>query len=43
LQRTGSYGIPLFLAGIAYLVALAFIQILAPRLKPVSFDTGAQA
>jgi ACS family hexuronate transporter-like MFS transporter len=43
LQRTGSYGIPLFLAGIAYLVALAFIQILAPQLKPVSFDTGAQA
>jgi ACS family hexuronate transporter-like MFS transporter len=43
LQRTGSYGIPLFLAGIAYLIALAFIQILAPQLKPVSFDTGAQA
>jgi ACS family hexuronate transporter-like MFS transporter len=43
LQRTGSYGIPLFLAGIAYLIALAFIQILAPRLKPVSFGAGAQA
>lgn len=34
LQRTGSY-VPIFiLAGTAYLVALAFVQILAPRLEP---------
>jgi ACS family hexuronate transporter-like MFS transporter len=34
LQRTGSY-IPVFiLAGVAYLVALCFVQALAPRLKP---------
>lgn len=33
LQRTGSY-VPVFLlAGTAYLVALAFVQILAPRLE----------
>jgi ACS family hexuronate transporter-like MFS transporter len=36
LQRTGSYGIPLFIAGVAYIVALALIQILAPKLEPVS-------
>ena len=35
LQSTGSY-MPVFvLAGLAYLVALAFVQALAPRLKPV--------
>jgi ACS family hexuronate transporter-like MFS transporter len=34
LQRTGSY-IPIFvMAGLAYLVAFAFVQVLAPRLKP---------
>jgi len=34
LQRTGSY-VPVFLvAGSAYLVAFAFVQMLAPRLKP---------
>jgi MFS transporter, ACS family, hexuronate transporter len=34
LQRTGSY-VPIFiLAGTAYLVALAFVQILTPRLEP---------
>ena len=43
LQRTGSYWIPLFIAGIAYLIALAFIQLLAPRLKPVSLGASAQA
>jgi ACS family hexuronate transporter-like MFS transporter len=33
LQRTGSY-VPIFiLAGTAYLVALAFVQILSPRLE----------
>jgi ACS family hexuronate transporter-like MFS transporter len=34
LQRTGSY-VPIFvMAGLAYLVAFGFVQILAPRLKP---------
>ena len=34
LQHTGSY-VPVFvMAGLAYLVALVFIQVLAPRLKP---------
>jgi len=34
LQRTGSY-IPIFvMAGLAYLVAFGFVQVLAPRLKP---------
>lgn len=35
LQWTGSYAIPFLLAGSAYLIALAVIQILAPRLEPV--------
>jgi ACS family hexuronate transporter-like MFS transporter len=43
LQRTGTYGIPLFIAGIAYFIALAFIQILAPRLMPASLDGATQA
>jgi ACS family hexuronate transporter-like MFS transporter len=34
LQRTGSY-VPVFvMAGLAYLVAFGFVQVLAPRLKP---------
>jgi ACS family hexuronate transporter-like MFS transporter len=34
LQRTGSY-VPVFvMAGLAYLVAFAFVQLLAPRLQP---------
>ena len=34
LQRTGSY-VPVFvMAGLAYLVALGFVQVLAPRLEP---------
>ncbi len=34
LQRTGSY-VPVFvMAGLAYLVAIGFVQVLAPRLKP---------
>ncbi len=34
LQRTGSY-VPVFvMAGLAYLVAFAFVQLLAPRLEP---------
>jgi len=34
LQWTGSYMIPFFIAGTAYLLALAIIQVLAPRLEP---------
>jgi ACS family hexuronate transporter-like MFS transporter len=34
LQWTGSYMIPFFIAGATYLVALAIIHILAPRLEP---------
>jgi MFS transporter, ACS family, hexuronate transporter len=37
LQWTGSYMIPFLIAGFAYLVALATIQILAPQLEPVRF------
>ena len=34
LQRTGSY-VPIFvMAGLAYLVAFGFVQVMAPRLKP---------
>src|SRR6267378_8845 len=38
LQWTGSYMVPFFIAGSAYLVALAMIQILAPRLEPARID-----
>ena len=34
LQWTGSYKIPFLIAGVAYLVALAFIQTLSPKLEP---------
>src|SRR5947208_6313463 len=34
LQWTGSYMIPFVIAGSAYLVALAMIQLLSPRLEP---------
>jgi MFS transporter, ACS family, hexuronate transporter len=34
LQRTGSYQIPFFVAGVAYFRALGVIQLLAPRLEP---------
>ena len=34
LQWTGSYMIPFLMAGSAYLVALALIQILSPKLEP---------
>jgi ACS family hexuronate transporter-like MFS transporter len=43
LQRTGSYSVPLFIAGISYFIALAFIQIFAPDLKAVSLGAGTQA
>jgi ACS family hexuronate transporter-like MFS transporter len=39
LQWTGSYMIPFFMAGSAYLLALAIIQILAPRLEPVPISS----
>ena len=35
LQWTGSYMVPFLMAGFAYLLALATIQILAPKLEPV--------
>lgn len=35
LQWTGSYMVPFLIAGSAYFIALAFIQIFAPRLEPV--------
>jgi MFS transporter, ACS family, hexuronate transporter len=40
LQRTHSYAVPFFLAGSAYLIALAIIQGLAPRLKPVEWGVA---
>jgi len=39
LQWTGSYAIPFFIAGSAYLVALAVMQLLAPKLEPVRLPT----
>lgn len=38
LQWTGSYLIPFFIAGLAYLVALGLIQLLAPRLEPANIE-----
>lgn len=35
LQWTGSYAIPFLIAGSAYLVALAVMQVLAPKLEAV--------
>jgi ACS family hexuronate transporter-like MFS transporter len=40
LQWTGSYRVPLFMAGSAYLMALAVIHLLAPRLQPAQLDDG---
>jgi len=39
LQRTGSYRIPLFMAGFAYLIALSIVQLLAPKLEPAALET----
>jgi len=39
LQWTGSYAIPFFIAGSAYLAALALIQFLAPKLEPVKVES----
>lgn len=38
LQWTGSYMVPFVIAGCAYLLALAMIQILAPRLEPARIN-----
>src|SRR5580698_5388892 len=40
LQRTHSYAVPFVLAGSAYLIALAIIQGLAPKLKPVELGAA---
>jgi len=38
LQWTGSYMVPFFIAGFAYLVAVAAIQVLSPKLEPARID-----
>ncbi|HLY59297.1 MAG TPA: MFS transporter [Terriglobia bacterium] len=38
LQWTGSYTIPFIMAGAAYLIGLACVHMLAPRLEPVKLD-----
>jgi ACS family hexuronate transporter-like MFS transporter len=38
LQWTQSYMIPFFIAGFAYLVAVAIIHLLSPRLEPAKID-----
>ena len=43
LQWTHSYEAVFLLAGTSYLVALLFIQILAPQLEPAPIDAGQQA
>ncbi len=43
LQWTGSYMVPFFIAGSAYLVAVALIHLLAPRLEPARIGMEAQA
>ena len=40
LQKTHSYAVPFFLAGSAYLIGLAILHILVPRLEPARFDTA---
>ncbi len=36
LQWTGSYMVPFLMAGVAYLLGLVVMQILAPKLEPVT-------
>jgi ACS family hexuronate transporter-like MFS transporter len=43
LQWTGSYKVPFLIAGAAYLLALGFIQILAPGLERARLGTEASA
>jgi ACS family hexuronate transporter-like MFS transporter len=38
LQRTGSYVLIFLVAGSAYLVALAVIHVLAPKIGPVAIE-----
>jgi len=38
LQWTGSYAIPFAIAGSAYLFALLFVHVLAPRLQPANIE-----
>jgi MFS transporter, ACS family, hexuronate transporter len=38
LQWTGSYMVPFLIAGIAYLLALAIIQLLTPNLEPAKIE-----
>jgi MFS transporter, ACS family, hexuronate transporter len=40
LERTHSYAVPFFLAGSAYLIALAIIHGLVPKLKPAEFSSA---
>lgn len=40
LQRTGSYRIPLFMAGFAYLIAFLIIHLLAPKLEPAALGNA---
>jgi MFS transporter, ACS family, hexuronate transporter len=41
LERTHSYAVPFLLAGSAYLIGLAIIHILVPRLEPAQFEAAA--
>ena len=43
LQWTGSYRVPFLIAGSAYVVAVAVIHLLAPRLEPVRIGSEARA
>jgi ACS family hexuronate transporter-like MFS transporter len=43
LQWTGSYEVPFLIAGAAYLLALGFIHLLAPRLERARLGTEASA
>lgn len=43
LQKTGSYMVPFFIAGSAYLIALLLVHILAPRLEPVEMEANLNA
>ena len=40
LQWTGSYSVPFFIAGSAYLVALGIVEILAPGLQPAKLESA---
>ncbi len=40
LQHTHSYAVPFFLAGSAYLIALAIVHALAPHLQPAQFNVA---